>query len=110
MRDIKILNYEVEVAEGGKEAIHLYKGARKAGKPFDAVIMDLTIPGGMGGKETIKKLFEIDPDVKAIVSSGYANNPIMANYLKYGFKGVLAKPHEIHELDMALQNVITMIT
>lgn len=57
--------------------------------------MDLTVPGGMGGKETIKKLLEIDPEVSAIVSSGHANDPIMVNYLKYGFKGVLVTPHEI---------------
>ncbi len=63
----------------------------------------------MGGKETIKKLLEIDPEVTALVSSGYANDPIMADHMKYGFKGVLAKPHEIHEIDEALQKVITMI-
>jgi DNA-binding NarL/FixJ family response regulator len=89
--------------------IRLYKSASETGKPFDAVIMDLTVPGGMGGKETIKKLLEIDPEVRTIVSSGYANDPIMVNYQKYGFKGALVKPHEIHELDETLQKVITMI-
>ena len=68
--------------------------------------MDLTISGGMGGKDTIKKLLEIDPQVKSIVMSGYANDPIMANYKENGFRGVLAKPHEIHELDETLQKVI----
>ena len=103
------LRYEVEAVEEGSEAIRLYESASGKGKPFDAVIMDLTISGGMGGKETIKRLLEIDPEVRAIVVSGYANDPIMANYKEYGFKGVLAKPHEIHELDEALQKVITTI-
>jgi two-component system cell cycle sensor histidine kinase/response regulator CckA len=108
-KHIRFLNYEVEAAGEGSEAISLYKNASGTGKPFDAVIMDLTIPGGMGGEETIKKLFEIDPDVRAIVSSGYANNPILANYMEYGFKGVLAKPHEIHELDEGLQKVLAKV-
>jgi PAS domain S-box-containing protein len=103
LRDLK---YDVEAVEEGSNAIRLYKDAVEAGKPFDAVIMDLTIPGGMGGKDTIEKLLEIDSEVKAIVISGYANNPIMANYEEYGFKGVLAKPHEIHELDETLLRVI----
>lgn len=103
------LNYVVEAVEEGTEAIRLYKDAREAGKPFDVVLMDLTISGGMGGKETIKKLLEIDPEVRAVVMSGYANNPIMANYKEYGFKGVLAKPHDIHELDKTLRNVIMEI-
>ncbi len=106
---LKKLKYEVETAKEGSEAIRLYKSASESGKPFDAVIMDLTIAGGMGGKETIKRLLEIDPKVKAIVSSGYANDPVMTDYLKFGFKGLLAKPHEIHELNDELHNVMTMI-
>jgi CheY-like chemotaxis protein len=100
------LEYEVEAAEDGSEAIRLYESASGKGNPFDAVVMDLTITGGMGGKETIKRLLEIDPEVRAIVVSGYANDPIMANYKKYGFSSVLPKPHEIHELDEALQKVM----
>jgi PAS domain S-box-containing protein len=103
---LRSLKYIVEAVEEGTEAIRSYKNAREAGKPFDAVVMDLTISGGMGGKETIEKLLEIDPEVRAVVMSGYANDPIMANYKEYGFKGVLAKPHGIHELDEALRNVI----
>jgi len=71
--------------------------------------MDLTISGGMGGKETIEKLLEIDPEVRAVVMSGFANDPIMANYKKYGFKGVLVKPYDIRELDKILRNVIMEI-
>lgn len=100
------LKYEVETAEDGVEAIELYKKAMKSGKPFDAIIMDLTVPGGMGGREAIKKLLEIDPEVRAIVASGYADDQIMAESNKYGFSGVLVKPYEIAELDEELQKVI----
>ena len=105
-KHLKYLNYEVEAVEEGPEAIGFYKRAMGSDKPFDAVIIDLTISGGMGGKEVIERLLEIDPEVTAIVMSGYANDTIMANYKEYGFRGVLAKPHEIHELDEALQKVI----
>ena len=74
-RMLKNLGYESEFAKDGAEAIEMYKAAKKSGKPYDAVILDLTIPGGMGGKEAIEKLLEIDPEVKAIVSSGYSNDP-----------------------------------
>ncbi len=69
------------------------------------VIMDLTIPGGMGGKETIKRLLEIDPEVKAIVSSGYSNDPIMSNPKKYGFVSVIIKPYRIDDLSKALSDI-----
>lgn len=101
------LEYEVEAVGEGSEAIRLYKNASEAGNPFDAVIMDLTISGGMGGKETIEKLLGLDPEARAIVMSGYAYDPIMTEFNKYGFSGVLVKPHEIHELDEVLQKVIT---
>jgi DNA-binding NarL/FixJ family response regulator len=76
------------------------------GQPFDVVIMDLTIPGGMGGKEAIKKLLEIDPKVKAIVSSGYSTDPVMADFRSYGFSGVAVKPYNIEELSEILDKVI----
>lgn len=98
--------YEVELAEGGEEAIRIYTQARESAKPFSAVIMDLTIPGGMGGKEAIGKLREIDPDVKAIVSSGYSTDPIMADYKQYGFSGVVAKPYQAGEVEKTLRNVL----
>ncbi len=103
---LRNLDYEVDSVEEGSEAIRSYKIANRSGKPFDAVILDLTIPGGIGGKATIEKLLEIDPEVKAIVSSGYANDPVMTDHIKYGFKSVLAKPHEICQLDETLQNII----
>jgi len=100
------LGYDVEVVKDGAEAITQYKNAQKAGTPFDVVIMDLTIPGGMGGRETIASLLEIDPEAKAIVSSGYSNDPIMADYRIHGFKGVVAKPYSVEELSKTLRNVI----
>ena len=68
--------------------------------------MDLTIPGGLGGKETIKRLKEIDPDAKVIVSSGYSNDPVMADFKEYGFMAVIMKPYSIEELSKILHNVI----
>ncbi|MBW1675580.1 MAG: response regulator [Deltaproteobacteria bacterium] len=103
---LDILGYEVEFAEDGAEAIELYKKAKESAQPFDAIIMDLTIPGRMGGKEAVEKLIEIDPEVKAIVSSGYSTDPIMADFRKYGFSGVVAKPYELNELGEALHKVI----
>lgn len=103
---LKYLGYEVAFARNGNEAIEFYKRAKAAGHPFDVVIMDLTIAGGMGGKEAIKKLIEIDPEVKAIVSSGYANDPIMVDFKKYGFSGVIAKPYKIKDLSKTLQKVM----
>ncbi len=83
--------YKVEYAKDGEEAIELYETAIKASEPFDAVVLDLTIRGGMGGKEVVKKLLETNPDVKTIVSSGYSNDPVLANYREYGFSDVFCK-------------------
>lgn len=104
---LKNLKYEVEAARDGAEAIELYKKAFESSKPFNAIVMDLTIPGGMGGKEAVKKLLEIDPKTKAIVSSGYANNPILADFKEHGFRDVLNKPYDINDLDEILQKLIT---
>jgi PAS domain S-box-containing protein len=103
---LRHLGYEVETASNGDEAIALYKKAMKSGALFDTVIMDLTIRGGMGGKETMQNLLRIDPSVKAIVSSGYFNDPIMSDYRTYGFYGVIPKPYEIEDLSTLLRNVI----
>ena len=82
----------------------------ESGGVYDLVIMDLTIPGGMSGRETIEKLMEMDPAAKAIVSSGYSNDPIMANYEQYGFRGVIAKPYRLQELSEVLHRVIAEST
>ncbi len=100
------LGYEVEFAREGAEAVELYRKAREEGRSFDAVVMDLTISGGMGGKDAIKKLREYDPGVKAIVSSGYSNDPVMARYDDYGFKDVIIKPYKSSELSRKLHALI----
>ncbi|GJQ57603.1 MAG: hypothetical protein SCALA701_04040 [Candidatus Scalindua sp.] len=100
------IGYDVALANDGDKAIAIYMKAKESGEPFDAVILDLTIPGGMGGKLAVKKLLEIDPEVKAIVASGYSNDPIMSNFREYGFSRVLAKPFEIQELNQILHAVI----
>ena len=100
------LGYEVRFAQDGAQAIKLFSKARENGGAFDAVILDLTVPGGMGGKETIEKLLQIDPQVKAIVSSGYSDDPIMANFKECGFSEVLAKPYKVVDLSKILQRVI----
>jgi CheY-like chemotaxis protein len=101
------IGYSVMAAGDGAEAIELYKGALSQSEPFDAVIMDLTIPGGMGGKEAVSQLRKLDPKIKAIVSSGYSNDPIMASFEKHGFAGVASKPYRIEEISKVLHEVIT---
>ncbi len=100
------LGYEVQCVKDGDEAVKYYEQAKRNGQSFDAVIMDLTIPGGMGGKETIKKLLEIDPQAKSVVSSGYSNDPIMSNYKEFGFRGVVPKPYRIEELSLIIHEVL----
>jgi len=75
-------------------------------EPFDAVIMDLTVPGGMGGIDAIGKIRETDPNIKAIVSSGYSNDPVMSNFGEYGFDAVIAKPYKPKELYEVLKEVL----
>jgi PAS domain S-box-containing protein len=103
---LRFLGYDVEIACDGSEAVELYRLAATGSKPFDAVIMDLTIPGGMGGKEAIGELIKIDPGVKAIVSSGYSNDPVMSEFKKHGFIGVVAKPYNIEDLSATLNRII----
>jgi sensor domain CHASE-containing protein/nitrogen-specific signal transduction histidine kinase len=91
------LGYDAVVCADGAESVELYRMARESEQPFDVVIMDLTVPGGMGGREAMAKLLEIDPQVKGIVSSGYSNDQILARYREYGFCGVMAKPYKVAE-------------
>jgi DNA-binding NarL/FixJ family response regulator len=94
------------VASRGEEALEKYREAKENNHPFKTVIMDLTIPGGKGGKQTIQEILAFDPGVKAIVSSGYSNDPIMAEFKKYGFKGCVAKPYRIQDLSKVLYQVL----
>ena len=98
--------YEAACASDGGEALTLYRNAKAAGNPFSAVIADLTIPGGMGGKEMAARLREIDPDVKVIVSSGYSNDPVLSDYRSFGFCGVISKPYMIDEVSATLAEVL----
>ncbi len=103
---LKVLGHVVTESADGIEAIELYRERFKSGEPFDAVIMDLTVPGGMGGEAAIGKLKKINPDVRAIVSSGYANNTVLSNYSDYGFRGRLIKPFRISTLLKELNTVL----
>ncbi len=97
----------VEFACDEAEAVGLYLKAKGSGKEFDAVIMDLTVPGGMGGYEATQMLRQMDPSVKAIVSSGYSDDPVMAQYRDHGFSGIIRKPYSYKELGNALSSVLS---
>lgn len=99
---LKFLGYEVVVACHGKAAIEMFQKALNAGIPFDAAILDITIPGGMGAQETMPKLLALDPAVKGIISSGYFNNPMIVDYRSFGYAAVIVKPYGFKELNEAL--------
>jgi CheY-like chemotaxis protein len=101
------LGYGVETAGSAAEAVELFKAAMRAGKPFDAVIMDLTMPGDLGGKEAARRLLEIDARATIIVSSGYSNDPVMAEHERHGFKGVITKPYELRELSREVHRILS---
>jgi CheY-like chemotaxis protein len=103
---LKLFGYDVTFSSDGAGTVKMYKKAMKSGRPFDAVIMDLTIPGGMGGKEALEKLFKIDPGVRAIATSGYSNDPVMADFKKHGFCNIIPKPYRIEDLSRVLHKVI----
>ena len=103
---LKRAGYEVAVAADGKEAIAKYRETFEAGKKFDAVILDLTVPGGMGGEQAVRELIKIDPQVAAIVSSGYSDDAVLARFTEYGFAGTVPKPYSLRELLTAVKRVM----
>ncbi len=103
---LESLGYSVDSAAEGTEAIEKYSAAKKNGIPFDVVIMDVTIAGGMGGKEAVKNILTIDPKAKVIAASGYSTDPVIANYSDYGFRGRLVKPFKMKDLKKELDRIM----
>lgn len=99
------LGYQVTTVKDGVEAIDAVKRQKREGAPFDMAILDLTIKGGMGGEQTVRELLKLDPSIKTIVSSGYANDPVLSHYKEYGFMGRMAKPYEIRNLKETIENL-----
>jgi CheY-like chemotaxis protein len=104
---LRRFGYDVTSAKDGEEGIRQYKKASASERPFDAVIMDLTIRGGKGGRKTIEELMTIDPDAKVIVSSGYSDDPLMSNFEEYGFRDVITKPYNLDEVGRVLRRVLS---
>lgn len=100
------LGYDVSLSKNGLEAIELYKKAIEINNPFDVIILDLYIPDGMGGKDTLNRIREINPYVKAILSSGSYDDPVMMDYKKYGFTAIVPKPYTVHQLSKNLYKVL----
>jgi CheY-like chemotaxis protein/anti-sigma regulatory factor (Ser/Thr protein kinase) len=104
---LELMGYDVDTSPDGAHALQLYTTAKRIGRPYSLVIFDLTIPAGMGGREAIGKLREIDPGAKAIVSSGYSYDPVMANFQEFGFDGVVPKPYKPDELARTLNSLLS---
>jgi CheY-like chemotaxis protein len=100
------MGHEVLLVKNGMEAVQIYKDAIDNDTPIELIIMDLTIPGGMGGKEAVQKILAIDSEAKVIVSSGYSNDPVMANFRDYGFCSAIAKPYRLSELTKVISQLL----
>ncbi len=103
---LRVFGYEVESARDGEEALNKYHRAMLEGRRFDLVIMDLTVPMGMGGQDAVRELLKIDPQARAIVSSGHSTDPIISNYRAHGFVGVMPKPYRMEELDAIVKKAL----
>ncbi len=103
---LEALGYEADLAADGESAVAMYRRAFRENRPYDAVIMDLTLPGGIGGEQAVKEVLAVDPAARVIVSSGYSGNSIMANYSDHGFSGVLGKPYTLSELSEVIRRVL----
>jgi CheY-like chemotaxis protein len=106
-RMLRHLGHTVETASDGEEALGLFTAARDRGAPFDLVILDLAVQGGMGGEETLRRLHDLDPGIKAVVMSGYAGNTVMRDHRSFGFAGLLRKPFELDELRRVVNTALT---
>ncbi len=104
---LEYLGHTVFFAGDGREAVEQYRNFLATDRKIDCVIMDLTIPGGIGGKEAVQNILAIDPDAKVIVASGYFNDPVMADYQKYGFLAAISKPFNLDELQKVIASVLT---
>lgn len=103
---LRFLGYEVMFARDGAAAIELYRQEQEKGTPFDLVILDLSVPDGIGGKEAFEKLHALDPGARIVISSGFTNDPMLTDYASFGLNGVLAKPYRITEIKALLENMI----
>ena len=107
---LKHLGYETDSFNEGEAAVAAFAQARNGGRPYDLLIFDLTIPGGMGGIETLKRILELDPKARAVVSSGYANDPVMAFFQDYGFIDRIAKPYSVSRISEVLDRCLSIST
>ena len=101
------LGYDVTLTRDGNETVLVYKQEKRAGRPFDVVILDLTMKGGIGGKEVLREILSVDPDVRAIISSGYTDDPVLSDYVSFGFRGAITKPYNINQLREILKEVMS---
>ncbi|MBN2134767.1 MAG: PAS domain S-box protein [Acidobacteria bacterium] len=106
---LRYLGYHVDICSNGDDAIKMYHEALKKEEAYHIVILDLTVPGGMGGKETMEKILSIHPEAIGIATSGYSNDPVMSHYRKYGFKNVISKPYNLEQLNKLLNETILSI-
>ncbi|MGM0611500.1 MAG: hybrid sensor histidine kinase/response regulator [Thermodesulfobacteriota bacterium] len=104
---LELLGYEGHFAKTGEQAVKMYETAFNSGQEYDAVILDLTIPGGMGGREAVGEILKINPKAKVLVSSGYSQDPVMGNFKDYGFCGVLPKPYTVEDVSRTLNEVLS---
>jgi CheY-like chemotaxis protein len=100
------LGFDVDFASEGEKALSDYTDAFQQGSPYVATILDLTIPGGMGGKETLRQIKALHPEAAVIVSSGYSNDPVMGRFHDFGFSGVIAKPYNLLDLSKVLSHIL----
>ncbi|RLB67946.1 MAG: hypothetical protein DRH04_07340 [Deltaproteobacteria bacterium] len=103
---LEVLGCEAEAVADGRKALECYRESLAAGRPFDLVVMDLTIPGGMGGEEAVREILQIDPQARVVVSSGYSEDSVVANFRDYGFVGRIAKPYNLNELNALLESLL----